>query len=175
MLIRDCMCDDTTSVTPEMPLTHVVELLARHDVDTLPIVDADRHVVGCLSAHNLCRLLSGGNDERLETPVIEVADDDVPAVRADEKLETAASILFEHPRIEALPVQEKGKLVGTVSRHKVAQSLARLTAARIRSARALPNNKERGMRKHGPGVSGFVGAFDQSWNTDAPDPCIFIG
>ena len=175
MLIRDCMIRETTSVKLETPLRCVVELMARHNVEALPIVDADRHVVGCISDHSLWRLLIAGDDARLETSVKDVAGEDVPSVCADETLEAAASILFDHPWIEALPVLEKGELVGTVSRHNVVQTLAHLTVARIRSAQAAREDEERRVREPFLAGVGVVGEFNRCWNTDVPDPCIYLG
>ncbi len=51
--VRDLMVDDFVSVAPDATCAEALELIDRHDIRLLPVVDAARHVVGTISLPHL--------------------------------------------------------------------------------------------------------------------------
>ena len=173
MLIRDCMSYQTRGVFPDTSVRRVVSLMATCDVETLPVVDAERRLLGCVSAHELWKLASSPDDERLDGPIKDVACLEAPSVDADAPLESAASILFEHPWLEALPVLEKAQVVGIVSRHNVLCELSRLATRNTRPS-AAPR-EERGARQVCLPCEGPRGTPGPGQEEGVLDPCVYLG
>jgi len=109
MFIRDCMTRETTGMTGATPLRQAVELMVTHHIEALPIFDGDRHLLGCVTVHEFWKRMGPADDKSLYTPVKYVAEGIARSICADESVEAAASILFEHAWLEAPPVLEHGQ------------------------------------------------------------------
>lgn len=144
MNARDVMSRDAVTVGPQDDVSEAVRLLVDHDVSALPVVDAERRVVGILSEADLLHREETGAEKRrpwwLEaiTPgsvlamdyakshgrkVAEVMSDQVISADEDTPISELASIL-EKNRIKRVPILKDGKLVGIVSRSNLIQALA---------------------------------------------------
>jgi len=55
--VRDVMSTNTITVTTETPATEIVELMNDHQIDCLPVVEADR-LIGIITAHDVLRLFA---------------------------------------------------------------------------------------------------------------------
>lgn len=140
--VRDVMSREVRSVTADTPLAEAIEMLIGKAYRALPVVDAERRVIGILTDGDLLvrldlpdaslqrelteaelnrelTLLRGSNQtvaDLMVSPVITMADD---APIAD-----AVRVMTERG-IKRLPVVDReGKLVGMVSRVDVLRALA---------------------------------------------------
>lgn len=144
MNASDVMVHDVVTVGPDDDLAKAVQLLVDHDVSALPVIDADRRVVGILSEGDLLHREEIGTVKHrpwwLEaiTPasvlafdyakshgrkVAEVMSEHVVSASEDTSLAELASIL-EKNKIKRVPILKDGKLVGIVSRANLIQALA---------------------------------------------------
>lgn len=82
---------------------------------TVPIIDADHHVLGVVTAGDLTRLMER-RESFFDVPVSEVMNRNAKTIEADE-LAAAAVYVMEKFGIMALPVITDGKLVGMVHLH----------------------------------------------------------
>jgi arabinose-5-phosphate isomerase len=82
---------------------------------TVPILDADRHVVGVVTAGDLTRLMER-SEQFFDMPVSEVMNRSAKTIDGDE-LASAAVFIMEKYGIMALPVVTDAKLVGIVHLH----------------------------------------------------------
>ncbi len=82
---------------------------------TVPIVDADHHVLGVVTAGDLTRLMER-RESFFDVPVSEVMNRNAKTIAADE-LAAAAVYVMEKFGIMALPAIADGKLVGMVHLH----------------------------------------------------------
>ncbi|HEY0672846.1 MAG TPA: KpsF/GutQ family sugar-phosphate isomerase [Longimicrobiales bacterium] len=107
-----------TSDFPALPasatMRECVVLLAEKR-GTVPIVDADRHVLGVVTAGDLTRLMER-TESFLDIPVSEVMNRSAKTIEADE-LAAGAVFIMEKFGIMALPVIRDQKLVGIVHLH----------------------------------------------------------
>ena len=114
--VQGLMTRNVITVDPQAEVAQVVELLHRHHVSGLPVVDAHHEVVGVVSEVDVIarrgRLVSEIMSARPRT-----IDEDAP-------LTEAAAILFQE-RIRRLPVVRHGKLVGLLSRTDLVNFFAR--------------------------------------------------
>ena len=107
------MSTDIVSVTPETPITEVVQLLADNDISGVPVVDATGHLLGIVSEKDVLGLVSsersasGTAGDHMTTDVITFnQDDDLIAI---------CECLVNNP-FRRVPILKDGKLVGILSR-----------------------------------------------------------
>ncbi|HMK67259.1 MAG TPA: CBS domain-containing protein [Stellaceae bacterium] len=140
----DVMVRDVISVHPDTQVTQAVELLTKHDISALPVVNGDGELVGILSEADLIHRVELGTERVrprwLEAvtgastlaeefakshgkTVSELMTSDVVSVSEETPVSEIASLL-ERKRIKRVPVTRDGKLVGIVSRSNLIQALA---------------------------------------------------
>lgn len=113
--VSDVMLDtDYPALGENATMRECVVLLAEKR-GTVPIVDAERAVVGVVTAGDLTRLMER-SEAFLDMPVRDVMNRKAKTVEADE-LAAGAVFIMEKYGIMALPVVTAGKLVGMVHLH----------------------------------------------------------
>jgi CBS-domain-containing membrane protein len=143
MNVADVMTQPVITVTPETTIAEAARLLLRHRISGLPVVDQGETVVGVVTEGDFLRRTETGTERRhsgwlefLIAPgrlaeeyalanarkVGEVMTTDVVAVAPQEPLAEVVRLMERH-HIKRLPVIEKGRLVGIVSRANLVQSL----------------------------------------------------
>jgi len=140
----DIMVRDVVTVTPDDSVSHAVELLAKHDISALPVVDGEGRLTGVLSEADLIHRVEIGTEKKQPwwveavTPAAALAADfakahgrrvheimstDVVTAGEDAPLAEIAALLERH-RIKRVPIVRDGKLIGIVSRSNLIQALA---------------------------------------------------
>ena len=112
-VIRDIMTKRVVAVHPETTLAEAVQLLTEHHIGGVPVVSADGALVGVVSELALIDVVF--EPDVKHAPVSQYMAQDVQFVAPDEPLSRAAQ-LFALYSFRRLPVVERGKLVGVVSR-----------------------------------------------------------
>lgn len=142
--VSEVMRREVVTVTPDSPITQVVELLLGKNFTAVPVIDAQRKVVGMVSDNDL--LTRGGMNlslslrkamadpefvsklhESLEDPqrkVSEVMTAQVVTTTPDTVLGAAARLMIDK-RLKRLPVvDEEGTLVGILGRLDILNTIA---------------------------------------------------
>ena len=154
MRARDVMTAEVVSVTPETTVPEIAALLIQRRISAVPVLDKGK-LVGIVSEGDLMRrpetdtepgaspwlsLFTGPGvvPERFSkahgTTAREVMTGDVVTVEPDTPLNEVARLL-ETRRIKRVPVVEKGRLVGILSRANLLHGLvARRTTAPVEDA-----------------------------------------
>lgn len=146
MKASDIMSTDVVTVGPKASVQEVAELLIKHRISGVPVVDENGHVVGLVSEGDLLRRADAGTgherswwlklllgSEGLAREYIhehspEVADvmsREIITASPDALVSDLAEILEKH-RIKRLPIVKDGKLVGIVSRANLLHALVSL-------------------------------------------------
>ncbi len=124
--VAELMTRDLIIVYPDDTLERVADIFSAHHIHHLPVVDKSGSLKGILSKTDFLRVnhfLAVFNDRRFEDlmkrlrrsiKVEEVMNDKVVTITAQEPLRVAAD-LFRENLFHALPVVEKGKLVGMIT------------------------------------------------------------
>ena len=119
MLIKDVMTHPPKSIDAAASLETAAELMALHDVGSLPVCK-DGTLVGIVTDRDIVtRALAPGLDVKT-TQVSHVMTADPITVTPGLDLTEAAHILTDY-RVGRLPVVEDGKLVGVLSADDVAR------------------------------------------------------
>lgn len=145
---RDIMSAPAFSVQPEETLHAAAERMLANKVSCLPVVDEKERVIGIVThtdfsprerqvpfSSQLLPFLLGewASFEEMETayrraanrPVRDVMIHPVVTVEADESVAKVIEIMVRQ-RIHRLPVVEKGRLVGLISRHDLLKLVAEI-------------------------------------------------
>ena len=132
-LVRDVMARTVYSVTEETPFKEIVDILARHRISAVPVIDAGQRVVGIVSESDLLAKVVAGGDPKARIKVGhakksetrrkshaetagELMSAPVVTIAPDASIVHAARIAaLEHVR--RLPVVDRGNvLLGIVTR-----------------------------------------------------------
>ncbi len=115
--VRQVMTKRVITISTSASVDDVFDLLLRHNVSGLPVVDEDDHLVAVISEADLFRLLDTPASQT--TPLAELWTRDVISVRPDDTLPDVIDLFQEH-QVRRFPVvDEAGKLIGVVSRRDV--------------------------------------------------------
>ena len=139
MLIRNYMTPDPESVRPDTPVEEIADLLLKHRINGVPVVDGGGSLLGIVTAADL---VYSGADERLQPgtsvwkenfyisflspgknkpgkavgrTAAEVMTRGPHAVGPDMHPSVAARLMVDY-HLVSMPVMEDGKVIGIISR-----------------------------------------------------------
>jgi CBS domain-containing protein/PII-like signaling protein len=131
--VKDVMTEKVVSVAEETPYKEIVEMLARHAVSAVPVVDRDRRVLGVVSEADLLhkvefaglephlrvleRKQRGASRDKASAEVARELMSSPAVVIGRAESVPAAAKLMDREKVKRLPVvDEYGRLTGIVSR-----------------------------------------------------------
>lgn len=118
-IVRDYMDKVVPTVSPETDILEAVDFLLERHVTGAPVVDGTGSVVGMLTEKDCLRLLSTGMEA--DVPRGRVRDfmtKEVSSATSDMNIYFVAG-MFLKANYRRLPVIDKGKLVGAITRFDV--------------------------------------------------------
>ncbi|MDD2586595.1 MAG: CBS domain-containing protein [Syntrophomonadaceae bacterium] len=148
MIAKDIMTRDVITVTPEERVEKVVALLVDNKISGIPVVDADRKVVGIITEKDLMVKASElrvpfyvtlfdsiiflenpirFNNELKKYTASRVKDamtKKVLVVEEDTPVNEIVTIL-QNKKVNRVPVVRNGKLVGIITRNDILKSLVK--------------------------------------------------
>jgi len=115
--IKTIMTKDVITVTAKMPIYEALNLLKKHDVSGLPVIDYEGRVIGILSEKDVLKLLL--NQKVVANDKVE--DYMTREVVAFSEMDNAIDIckFFIKSHIRRVPIVRGEKLVGVVSRRDI--------------------------------------------------------
>ena len=122
---KDIMTEDIISVRKDTPVYEAVELMAKHGISGMPVVEDDMTLVGILTENDVLRLFYADEAEKNKT-----VEDFMtrPAVHYNENdsLRTICDFMMIN-YFRRVPVTSKGgKVVGIISRPDVIEHILQL-------------------------------------------------
>jgi len=128
------MIRDVTSVLANCKLIDLIEILSRHKITGVPVVNHNQEVIGFISQHDIIKAtlpnylgiinsgsilsefiqLSKNLKEYSQHPIEEFMKKNVVTIDVDDNEVLAADLLIRN-KIQRLPVVRTGKLVGIVT------------------------------------------------------------
>jgi CBS domain-containing protein len=129
--VREILTEDVVSVTPATSLRSVAELLVRHRISGVPVVDDRGRVVGVVSEADIVSKETGphGGRESLAKLAARTAAEAMtaPAITVDSECRVAdAARLMSGRGVNRLPVVDKaGTLAGIVTRADLVRAFVR--------------------------------------------------
>jgi len=118
----DIMTTNVITAKKDMILTDVIALLLRWHISAMPVVDDEDRMVGIVSEIDLVNLTFDGNAR--DTTVEEVMVTDIVSFSPDTQLADLVQS-FSKKHLRRVPIIDKGKVVGIVSRRDILREMLR--------------------------------------------------
>lgn len=136
--VRDVMTPRVFRTTPDAPVQEVLDLIAEHRLRAIPVVGADRQVLGMVTDRDLLRHFLPGVQRPAdasaaawsETRVRDVMSRSVICVSEDQALAEVTSMLVSKD-IERLPVVHEGQLTGFLTRGDILRKVFGFAASPV--------------------------------------------
>ena len=122
---KDIMVKDVITVKTDTPILEAMELVAKHDISGLPVVDADMNLLGIVSEKDMINALYSLGEQQEKTVSDFMTQ---PALFFDEKESLLDVCDFLKKNVfRRVPITSKGKLVGIISIRDVVEYVLRLS------------------------------------------------
>ena len=118
----DIMTTNVITAKKNMVLTDVIALLLRWHISAMPVVDDEDRMVGIVSEIDLVNLTFDGNAR--DTTVEEVMVTDIVSFSPNTQLAELVQS-FSKRHLRRVPIIDKGKVVGIVSRRDILREMLR--------------------------------------------------
>ena len=118
----DIMTTNIITAKKDMVLTDVIALLLRWHISAMPVVDNDDRIVGIVSEIDLVNLTFDGNAR--DTTVEEIMVTDIVSFSPDTELADLVQS-FSKRHLRRVPIIDRGKVVGIVSRRDILREMLR--------------------------------------------------
>jgi acetoin utilization protein AcuB len=113
MLVEDVMTPDPFIVDEFEPIERIAELIQRHRIHQVPVVDDANNLIGIVTDRDI-RTSTGGKATKSRLFARDVMTSPVVAISPAQQLTEAVSLLCHH-RFGALPVVVGDRVVGILS------------------------------------------------------------
>lgn len=111
--VKDKMTKNVAYVSPNTSITETAQLMQRHNIGSVPVVD-DNNLVGIVTDRDIVvRNIAHGNDPR-STPVSDIMTTNVITVTPDADMEEVTAKMAIN-QIRRVPVVENNRLVGILA------------------------------------------------------------
>ncbi len=134
MKIKDIMIRDVTSVLKDCKLFNLLEILSRHKITGVPVVNQEQEVIGFISQHDIIKdtlpnylgIINSGSilsefiqlskslKENSNRPIKDFMKKNVITVNESDNEVLAADLLIRN-KVQRLPVTRNKKLVGIIT------------------------------------------------------------
>ncbi len=118
MIASDIMTRKVATIHPGASVQEAAQLLDQKRISGAPVVDPDGKIIGIITEADIISKV-----DREGLCVIDIMSHDVIAVDEETPVNEIAALLTER-KIKRVPVVEKGKLVGIVSRADIVHAVA---------------------------------------------------
>jgi CBS domain-containing protein len=161
MKVRDVMTSPVLSVRPDTSLLEAGELMLRHDISGLPVLDKEARLVGLITERDFLRPTGSGPDykrprwfqvltgkakdefsRQADRKVADVMTAHPVAITEETPLEEVVG-LMDHHCIHRLPVMRGAKVVGIVSRADLLRALVQSLCKTSAMSKRDENLRER--------------------------------
>lgn len=137
LTVRDIMTQSVFRVYPDTPVGELLELVTRHELKAVPVVNEKREVLGVVTDRDLLRhftpntVRAGGgarshtnvdDQNAFDIPVRDIMSRSVMCISEDQGLADVAAIMVNKD-VERLPVVSEGKLTGFLTRGDILRKL----------------------------------------------------
>ena len=117
---RDIMTERVVTILPTCSVRSAIELLISEQISGLPVVDESDRLVGIVTEF---ALLASAYDDRITgDSVSKHMTADVLTVDIDDPIRKVADLFVVH-RVRRVPVMDKGRIAGLISRRDVLKAV----------------------------------------------------
>jgi len=118
--VKDIMTTHVVAVRVEDTIDRAIDLMVKHRISGLPVLDKQDHPAGVVSEFDLLELICEGQSER--SLVCDHMSEDLYTVVEDDGWVHVVDV-FRSTHVRRLPVLRDGRLVGIVTRHDLVHAI----------------------------------------------------
>lgn len=155
MIVRDGMQTLAEVPTLASSARSALDLMLRHGLRVLPVVDTEHRVVGVVRDHALLALAGAGTRRPESVALGDLIEHWASSVGARDAMSDAVGYFLEDPALEVLAVVEHGRLCGLLTRRAAMRVLG---AAGARSGRRATRARRDAFAPHRPAAGALRGA-----------------
>lgn len=139
MLVEEVMKTDVITLPPHAPISNAVELLQKHRIRHIPIVNEEFSIVGIVSDRDLRDASpsvfhgDSANDSALQNEIKSIMSHPVVTIHPLDFVEEIARIFYDE-EFAALPVVKNNILVGIVTEKDMLYTLIQLTGTNVQGS-----------------------------------------
>ena len=123
---EDCMVRELVTVRPDTDAYDAIALLLKHRISGMPVVDESGKLVGMLSERDCLKTLLDAQYHNMPTALVkDLMSTELRTIGPDMGIVPIAE-LFLNQKFRRLPVVDKGRLVGQVSRKDVLRAIQQM-------------------------------------------------
>ncbi len=147
--VAECMSSPAITIEASAPVARAVAVMKREEVRHLPVLGPDGTLVGILTDRDLRQVifdpsiqerLGAAVDALKDLTVRDVMTWTVVTARPDMSIREAASVMRER-KIGALPVVERGRVVGMLTERDVLRAFATILRQHVEPVRPMPTSE----------------------------------
>lgn len=115
MKVKDAMKTEVVFCAPQDNLMKIAELMRLRDCGAVPIVDAEKNVVGILTDRDICLAIAGRNRKASDVKAEDLGRRKVVSCYPEDDLETALRRMRKYQIKRLVVVEKSGELTGILS------------------------------------------------------------
>ncbi len=122
-MVREHMDTRPLNLRTDVPILEAIDFLLDNHITGAPVVDDEGKLVGLLSEKDCLRLIARGVDA--DVPKGSVGDfmsTEITTIEPDMNIYFTAGVFLSHS-MRRLPVVEKGKLIGVITRFDILRAI----------------------------------------------------
>ncbi len=131
------MSSPASTSSPDADISQTLKRMREEEVDQFPVLDRDDQITGIVTRSDILKRIHPIEQEKpvfSEIPVENVMTEDVITTDRMNLIEEVASTLLKH-RINALPVEEEGKINGIITKSDIFECLIHLVGIELNTVR----------------------------------------
>jgi predicted transcriptional regulator len=118
MIAREIMTRNVFTISPEVSVLELAQLLSQKSISGVPVIDTDGQIIGIVTEADII-----GKVNREGMCVADIMTPELIVVTEETQVGQIAMLLVER-NIKRVPVMRDGKLVGIVCRADIVQAVA---------------------------------------------------
>ena len=118
MIAREIMTRNVFTISPEVSVLELAQLLSQKSISGVPVIDTDGQIIGIVTEADII-----GKVNREDMCVADIMSPEIIFVTEDTQVGQIAMLLVER-KIKRVPVMRDGKLVGIVCRADIVSAVA---------------------------------------------------
>ena len=132
-IVKKFMTRSFVKVYPDMDIWEVMNIFIKQKIKGAPVVDRQGHLVGMISEKDCLKLVTEMTYENqlVGGPVSDYMSTDILTVEPNDGINDVAQLFIKHP-YKRLPVIDKGKLIGIVTRRNLLTVMQKFYRHQIR-------------------------------------------
>ena len=125
MTVKKCMNKDVITVTPDQTLVEALDVLFRHKISGMPVVDNNNNLLGVISKSDILTGELNKPDYLKDTLVQDIMTTNVCVLNPNDPIKRAVDCMTMNS-INRIPIVQNGKIVGIITRDDIISDYAEL-------------------------------------------------